>query len=76
MSNKSNNYIEKLASKGVDDVLEALDDAKDLIADARNGEYSTEARKGAIEAIDLVLYNKIKSFKETKEAKSNPDNWI
>lgn len=42
-------------------ILQMLDLVKDEIADVRNGEYSAEARRSAIEAIDSVLYNKIKS---------------
>lgn len=76
MSKQSNEAVEKLATKGLDDIIVALDAVKDEIADARNGDYSTEARKQAIEAIDSVMYNKLKAFKEKKESKNNPDNWI
>lgn len=42
-------------------ILQLLDMVKDEIADVRQGDYSAEARKEAIEIIDKVIYNKIKS---------------
>jgi hypothetical protein len=42
-------------------LLNLLDCVKDEIADVRKGNYSAEARLSAIEAIDKILYNKIKS---------------
>lgn len=57
-------------SRNKETILEALDIVKNHIADARNGDYSVEARKVAIEAIDNVLYNKIKNFRKETEKKS------
>jgi hypothetical protein len=42
-------------------ILKMLDFVKDEIADVRKGNYSAESRLSAIEAIDSILYNKIKS---------------
>ena len=66
--------IERL-SKNKEFILEVLDVVKNHIADARNGDYSVEARRCAIEAIDNTLYNKIKSFKETNKS-TEPDTWL
>lgn len=52
-----NELIEQIASNSL---LEVLDIVKNEIADARNGEWTTEARKLAIASIDEKLYNKVK----------------
>jgi hypothetical protein len=76
MNKLSNETIEKVASRGVDDLLELLDGVKDWIADARNGSYSNEARVGAIEAIDTVLYNKVKNLKTVKKQEKGTDTYL
>lgn len=56
-------------------LLVLLDAVKDYIADARNGEWSVEARKSACDAIDEVLYKKVKlNIQEKPQSKG--DNWI
>lgn len=52
-----NELIESVASSKL---IELLDMVKNEIADARNGEWTTEARKLAIASIDEKLYNKVK----------------
>lgn len=52
--------IRRIAASVGPELLALLDAAKDRIADARNGDWTTEARKVAIEAIDAVLYDEIK----------------
>lgn len=52
-----NELIEQVASSKL---IEVLDMVKNDIADARNGDWSTEARKLAIATIDEKLYNKVK----------------
>lgn len=42
------------ASSYAGEFLGFLEDAKSYVADARNGEWTTEARKAAIEAIDAA----------------------
>ena len=55
-----NELIEVVASSQGTNLLELLDMVKNHIADARNGDYSTETRKCAIDCIDEKLYNKVK----------------
>jgi len=52
-----------------DRLLLMLDFLKDEVADVRNGDYSAKTRKCAIEMIDSVLYNKIKSAKLNEVSK-------
>lgn len=49
--------LEILADSQGERLLEVLDEVKNYIADARNGDYSVEARKCAIASIDEKLYN-------------------
>jgi hypothetical protein len=55
-----NELIEQVTASQGENLLILLDEVKNHIADARNGEYSTEARKCAIASIDEKLYNIIK----------------
>lgn len=64
--NQSLNDLIKQSVPNADRILSMLDCVKDEIADVRKGEYSAEARLSAIEAINNVLYNKIKSAKLNK----------
>ena len=59
--------IEKLAHSQGETLIAVLDEVKNHIADARNGDYSTEARKCAIDSIDEKLYNVIKSVLNKQE---------
>lgn len=69
-----NEKIESLKPQG-DRILSVLDDVKDYIADARNGEWDVDARKAACEAIDEVIYNKLKlKIQEVPDVK--PDTWL
>ena len=67
--------LEQVASKS-EPLLELLDEVKNQIADARNGDYSTEARKVACTLIDDVLYNKIKNLSNPQKEKKDKDTWI
>jgi|15BtaG_2_1085339.scaffolds.fasta_scaffold00425_15 hypothetical protein len=68
--------IEKIKDSNLREVvLDALDDAKNVIADARNGEWTTETRKCAIATIDSVLYNKIKVTEDSKST-VEPEEWL
>lgn len=61
--------IEQVAHSQGNNFIAILDEVKNHIADARNGDYSTEARKCAIASIDEKLYNLVKAVlnKTTKE---------
>ena len=74
MHNKQLNDLIAQLKPSSERIIEVLDAVKDYIADARNGDYSTEARKSAIEAIDKVFYNKIKG--DSKKDKPEEENWI
>lgn len=54
--------LEILADSQGERLLAVLDEVKNYIADARNGEYSTETRKCAIASIDEKLYNIIRQI--------------
>lgn len=55
-----NELIEQVTASQGENLLILLDEVKNNIADARNGDYSTEARKCAIASIDEKLYNVVK----------------
>ena len=68
-----NEQVEILARSQGERLLEVLDEVKNQIADARNGDYSVESRKCAIALIDEKLYNIIRQLlnkkKDSKEEK-------
>lgn len=78
MQPQYNELIEQVSASQGNNLLELLDMVKNHIADARNGDYSTEARKCAIASIDEKLYNSIKKFLNNKPKKQEPyfDNMI
>ena len=57
-----NELIELLTSKAGHTLLVVLEEIKNKIADAREGDYSVEVRKYAIAIIDEKLYNIVKSM--------------
>lgn len=67
--------IEQISHSQGENLLIMLDEVKNHIADARNGEYSTEARKCAIASIDEKLYNLVKSVLN-KTTKEKPDGFF
>ena len=70
-----NELIKEISNSGYKEtILTLLDEVKNYIADARNGDYTTETRKASIEAIDRVLYNKIKSVSNGKQ--DEPEEWL
>lgn len=71
-----NDLIEKLASKGGSTLLDVLDQMKNAIADARNGNASTESRKFALDMIDNLLYNKVKTLLSPEKEPKKPDTWL
>lgn len=75
MKQQFNELIEQVSPKA-NAILELLDLVMDEIADARNGDYSTESRKQAIDAIQNLLYNKIKASIKSDDKKSDEDTWI
>lgn len=64
-----NEQVEILARSQGERLLEVLDEVKNQIADARNGDYSVEARKCAIALIDEKLYNIIRQLLNKKDSK-------
>jgi hypothetical protein len=72
----NNDLIEKITAKCGTDLLEVLDDVKNSIADARNGDATTESRKLAIEMIDKMLYNKIKNLLKPEEDTKQTEQWL
>jgi hypothetical protein len=75
MKQQFNELIERVSPKA-HDLLELLDLVMNEIADARNGDYSTESRKQAIEAIQNSLYNKIKATIKSDDKKKDDDSWL
>ena len=76
MKEQFNNNIEKIKGSNLrESVLEVLEEAINVIADARNGDWTTDSRKQAIDAIQIVLYNKIK-VAEDKKTSVKPEEWI
>lgn len=71
-----NEIIEELYISRGELFLEVLDHVKDQIADARNGDYSTESRRCAIDMIDSELYNKIKNFNKKESKPKEGDSYI
>lgn len=67
-----NELIESVASSKL---IELLDMVKNEIADARNGVWTTEARKLAIDSIDEKLYNKVKQVINSG-SKPKKDNYF
>lgn len=57
-----NDNVERISANCGESLLEILDEVKNYIADARNGDYSVETRKCAIACIDEKLYNVVKKF--------------
>jgi KaiC/GvpD/RAD55 family RecA-like ATPase len=51
----SKEELARLAARSGADIASLVEDAKDFVADARNGEWSTESRKCAIAAIDAAI---------------------
>jgi hypothetical protein len=64
-----NELIEQVTASQGENLLLLLDEVKNHIADARNGDFSTEARKCAIASIDEKLYNIIKQGLNVKPKK-------
>jgi hypothetical protein len=62
-----NDNVERITANCGESILEILDELKNYIADARNGDYSVETRKCAIACIDEKLYNIIKKFIHSKQ---------
>ncbi|MCZ2338042.1 MAG: hypothetical protein LC127_07550 [Chitinophagales bacterium] len=64
-----NEQVEILARSQGERLLEVLDEVKNQIADARNGDYSVESRKCAIALIDEKLYNIVRQLLNKKDSK-------
>lgn len=62
-----NEQIEILTHSQGERLLEILDEVKNQIADARNGDYSVDARKCAIALVDEKLYNIVRQLLNKKE---------
>lgn len=65
----NSNKTDLIESVATERLLELLDMVKDEIADARKGEWTTEARRLAIDVIDKTLYNGVKAilYKDSKK---------
>ena len=63
--------LEQVTASQGDNLIQLLDIVKNEIADARNGDYSVEARKCAIASIDKHLYNIIKQGLQSKSKKGD-----
>lgn len=73
-----NKKIESISQGRTGEILlEALDTIIQHIADARNGEWDIETRKSAINAINEMLYNKVKAFRANQNnTKKDEETWI
>lgn len=63
--------LEQVTASQGDNLIKLLDVVKNEIADARNGDYSVEARKCAIESLDKHLYNVVKQGLQSKPKKGD-----
>ena len=74
---QDNNLQENIESIASSTLIDVLDVIKNDIADARKGDWTTEARKLAIDALDKTLYNKVKAVINNKtKPKKEGENWI